>query len=188
MYLTTTFLKKKIGNYPFSPKKLCSKAFSTELTSCTSRQHVLERGTQHCSPRANRKSGTVTGKQCKTQWRGSRVTYLRSTEHFGWSQMSSGLTQTIIPKGSEHDSFSCWAMISVIVRSLLFPRKQSREGHVILFGLHRIYQCPYCVKCVGCSVVLDSLGPHGLQPCQAPLSMEFSRQEYWSGLPFPSPM
>ena len=24
--------------------------------------------------------------------------------------------------------------------------------------------------------------------CQAPLSMEFSRQEHWSGLPFPSPM
>ena len=24
--------------------------------------------------------------------------------------------------------------------------------------------------------------------CQAPLSMDFSRQEYWSGLPFPSPM
>ena len=23
--------------------------------------------------------------------------------------------------------------------------------------------------------------------CPAPLSMEFSRQEYWSGLPFPSP-
>ena len=23
--------------------------------------------------------------------------------------------------------------------------------------------------------------------CQAPLSMEFSRSEYWSGLPFPSP-
>ena len=23
--------------------------------------------------------------------------------------------------------------------------------------------------------------------CQAPLSMEFSRQQYWSGLPFPSP-
>ena len=23
--------------------------------------------------------------------------------------------------------------------------------------------------------------------CQAPLSMEFSRQEYWSGLPIPSP-
>ena len=23
--------------------------------------------------------------------------------------------------------------------------------------------------------------------CQTPLSMEFSRQEYWSGLPFPTP-
>ena len=23
--------------------------------------------------------------------------------------------------------------------------------------------------------------------CQAPLSMEFPRREYWSGLPFPSP-
>ena len=23
--------------------------------------------------------------------------------------------------------------------------------------------------------------------CQVPLSVEFSRQEYWSGLPFPSP-
>ena len=32
------------------------------------------------------------------------------------------------------------------------------------------------------SVVSDSLQPH-----QAPLSMEFSRQEYWSGLPLPTP-
>ena len=27
----------------------------------------------------------------------------------------------------------------------------------------------------------------GTVDCQAPLSMEFSRQEYWNGLPFPSP-
>ena len=27
----------------------------------------------------------------------------------------------------------------------------------------------------------------GTVACQAPLSMEFSRKEYWSGLPFPSP-
>ena len=34
-----------------------------------------------------------------------------------------------------------------------------------------------------CSVVSDTLGPHvGCSP-----SMEFSRQEYWSGLPFPTP-
>ena len=35
------------------------------------------------------------------------------------------------------------------------------------------------------SVVFDSLWPMDCSR-QAPLSMEFSRQEYWSGLPFPS--
>ena len=33
----------------------------------------------------------------------------------------------------------------------------------------------------------DLLRHHRLYTCQAPLSMGFSRQEYWSGLPFPSP-
>ena len=34
----------------------------------------------------------------------------------------------------------------------------------------------------------DCLRPHGLHVAYpAPQSMEFSRQEYWSGLPFPSP-
>ena len=29
--------------------------------------------------------------------------------------------------------------------------------------------------------------PHGPQPARLPLPMGFPRQEYWSGLPFPSP-
>ena len=37
-----------------------------------------------------------------------------------------------------------------------------------------------------CSVVLDSATPWTVA-CQAPLSMGFSRQENWNGLPFPSP-
>ena len=37
-------------------------------------------------------------------------------------------------------------------------------------------------------VMSDSLPPHmDCIACQAPLSMEFSRQEYWRGLPCPSP-
>ena len=36
------------------------------------------------------------------------------------------------------------------------------------------------------SVMFDSATPWTVA-CQAPLSMEFSRQEYWSGLPFPFP-
>ena len=37
-------------------------------------------------------------------------------------------------------------------------------------------------------VMSDSLRSHGLVAREAPPSMGFSRQEYWSGLPFPSPM
>ena len=40
--------------------------------------------------------------------------------------------------------------------------------------------------CVSCSVVSNSATPWTITG-QIPLSMEFSRQEYWSGLPFPSP-
>ena len=37
---------------------------------------------------------------------------------------------------------------------------------------------------VSCSVVSNSVGPHGLKR-QAPLSMGFSRPEYWSGIATP---
>ena len=39
---------------------------------------------------------------------------------------------------------------------------------------------------VSCTVMSYSVIPQ-TTACPAPLSMEFSRQEYWSGLPFPSP-
>ena len=41
--------------------------------------------------------------------------------------------------------------------------------------------------CVSPSVVSDSFATPWTIACQAPLSMEIPRQEYWSGLPFPSP-
>ena len=46
----------------------------------------------------------------------------------------------------------------------------------------------FCGRVCVCSVVSDSLPSHGLQPGlqQAPLAVEFSRQEYWSGLPLPT--
>ena len=40
---------------------------------------------------------------------------------------------------------------------------------------------------VGCSVVSDSFVTLWTVAQQVPPSMGFSRQEYWSGLPFPSP-
>ena len=38
-----------------------------------------------------------------------------------------------------------------------------------------------------CSVMSNSLIPMNCSLGLAPLSMGFSRREYWSGLPFPSP-
>ena len=46
---------------------------------------------------------------------------------------------------------------------------------------------PEFLVCVSHSVVSESLWTPWTVALQVPLSMEFSRQEYWSGLPFPSP-
>ena len=44
----------------------------------------------------------------------------------------------------------------------------------------------WCVCMYACSVMSDSAIPRAVAH-HAPLSMEFSRQEYWSELPFPTP-
>ena len=41
--------------------------------------------------------------------------------------------------------------------------------------------------CVSHSVMSDSLQPHGLKPTRLLCPWGFSKQEFWSGLPFPSP-
>ena len=43
--------------------------------------------------------------------------------------------------------------------------------------------CVLCLVTQSCPILCD---PMNCSP-QAPLSMKFSRQEYWSGLPFPYP-
>ena len=44
-----------------------------------------------------------------------------------------------------------------------------------------------CVHTLSPSVVSDSFATLWTVAHQAPLSMEFARQEYWSGVPSPSP-
>ena len=43
------------------------------------------------------------------------------------------------------------------------------------------------VRCVSVFSHVQLFATPWTVPCQAPLSMEFSRQRYWSGLPFPAP-
>ena len=45
----------------------------------------------------------------------------------------------------------------------------------------------FCAPVLSCSVVSDSFAASWTVARQAPLSMEFSRQEYWSELLFPTP-
>ena len=49
-----------------------------------------------------------------------------------------------------------------------------------------LYDWLCCCCCWVTSVVSDSVRPH-MAAHQAPPSLGFSRQEHWSGLPFPSP-
>ena len=56
-------------------------------------------------------------------------------------------------------------------------KEKGNKGKNIAFALYFFFTCLVTQPCVP-----DSSRPH-----QAPLSMEFSRQEYWSGLPFPTP-
>ena len=48
-----------------------------------------------------------------------------------------------------------------------------------------IYVVQACV--FSCSVSVQLIAIPWFVALQAPLSMEFPRQEYWSGLPFPTP-
>ena len=67
--------------------------------------------------------------------------------------------------------------------------RTGRSGGQQAAGLGESKQPPGRSKgavCVSCSVVSDSAAPYTVAH-QVPLSMGFSRQEHWSGLPFPSP-
>ena len=44
----------------------------------------------------------------------------------------------------------------------------------------------FCCAVLSCSIMFASLQPRGLYPTRLLCPWGFSRQEYWSGLPFPS--
>ena len=61
-----------------------------------------------------------------------------------------------------------------------------QEGSLLLAPPGKAHM-PMCMYVLSRSVLSDSLQPHVTVACQAPLSIGFPRQEYWSGLPYPSP-
>ena len=62
-----------------------------------------------------------------------------------------------------------------------------RLGFACLFGVWSFPLSSELLIFASCSVMENSLRPHVLVAHQAPLTMGFPREEYWCGLPFPSP-
>ena len=67
--------------------------------------------------------------------------------------------------------------VEQLVSSSSYPRNFTFKTIFLSFKLASV-----CV--ISCSVVSNSVAQWTVA-CQAPLSMEFSSQEYWSQLPFP---
>ena len=77
-----------------------------------------------------------------------------------------------------------WELIIVLIFEFIpvVLKVQSLEQQQQHLGTSCVCVC----VCDVCDVVSNSSSPHGLYVAhQVPLSMGFSRQEYWSGLPFP---
>ena len=93
----------------------------------------------------------------------SKVTELASSraefEHLGKSMSS---------PSQLHHLFICFPLLS-LPELRFFSLEYPLCRHVCPFSHARLFATPWRVT------------------CQAPLSMGFPRQEYWSGLPFPSP-
>ena len=69
---------------------------------------------------------------------------------------------------------------------MLSQGKKFLWSHLPVFQNHPTSLVSQCV----CAQLLNHarlIGASWTLACQAPLPMEFSRQEHWSGLPFPSP-
>ena len=107
-----------------------------------------------------------------------------------WTE-ESGWLQSIGSQRIRHDWASKHMFLDMRILSLSFCEFMYLcISNCLKKGGKEIYTCTniflhlcVCVWVGGCSVMSDSLRPPVLY-----LFMEFSRQEYWTGLPFPPPM
>ena len=65
------------------------------------------------------------------------------------------------------------------------PRTQPFSLSLFFFSLMKVLWSLHCVCMLSCFSHVRLFATPWTVACQAPLSMEFSRQEYWNGLPLP---
>ena len=75
------------------------------------------------------------------------------------------------PEGPEHPLATTVTPAKIVLRTLLLHCPECHSVSVVVYSFSRVwlFATPWTIA------------------CQAPLSMGFSRQEYWSGLPCPPP-
>ena len=69
-------------------------------------------------------------------------------------------------------------VVPSVNKKFVLKKNSTKFSNVFLIYLLFVVQSLSCVRLFTIS---------GTAACQAPLSVGFPRQEYWSGLPFPSP-
>ena len=110
------------------------------------------------------------------------------------------LLQEIFPTQGSNPGLLHWQVDSLLSeppgnsRHILLvkqsPRPDSKGGNVnsyTLIGVQGSYYVPGCCCCYLVTQSCLTLCDPWTVARQAPLSVGFCRQEYWSGLPFPSP-
>ena len=73
------------------------------------------------------------------------------------------------------------------IQEAFYKLQLSMLLHQIQWGDVLLIDTYFLVHRLSCSVMSDSFVTPWTVACQAPLSMGFPRQKYWTGLPFPSP-
>ena len=87
---------------------------------------------------------------------------------------------------SEPNNFSQFGWIPIHLATTLITNSNKIAASPSFLVCVCVCVCVCACRCVCRSVVSDSSTPWTVAH-QAPLSMQLSRQDYWNGLPFPSP-
>ena len=95
---------------------------------------------------------------------------------------SSNLSLSLLPPGNHKFVFYTWNSIYLVVRTY---------EHMTIILLNFLYGLIYWLMYYVCGCLVAQSCPTLVTPqtiaCQAPLSLGFSAQEHWNGLPWPPP-
>ena len=115
-----------------------------------------------------------------------RIFFSESVLHIRWPKYWSSALASVLP-GNIQD----WFPLGLTGLISLWSKGLSRVFSNTTVQKHQLFSAQLYLYPGGGGGLVDKSGPTLVTPWtvahQAPLSMGFSRQEYWKGLPFPSP-